>query len=255
MNLSVEASLPRLIFGHNKKPVSRALLPLALADLQYRVREFLPMAPDVMSMEVRRVDATRDIHLAGEAEVRVLSEVLRGSLVHGVYPFSGESGVSLRWVKRGRPVCRAYGKSAESGDSSIAGQFRVEVQAGGRKALDYAFNHGDLTLAALPGGQDGRVFPLTLIEGSGVCAGLLGPLVGVLSEAVGLVKGGDGVTSLQALDLLMSKGGVKFHRANQLLGYAHLVRTVGWSGLDPHLSRQKQHDARKVFAERGKIQL
>lgn len=238
--LSLETSLPKLLFGHNKYPVPIDLLTDAFSELTARGRAFIGAdLPPVDELEAWRIDATSDVKLRSELEVGLVGRVLSDCSLNGAMPTRYPSGGSVSWpAAGGHPGARCYGKSAETGDEKIAGVYRSEVQVMGgkqfRKALAFAVGRGDLPPDVLSGRGSRCLKAGTLASESGVCTGLLGALNRVLDGAIDLVREVNAVTALEAIDLLERKADVKRPRAVQLLGYAHIVRVLGWgfTGLD-----------------------
>jgi hypothetical protein len=70
-----------------------------------------------------------------------------------------------------------------------------------------------------------------------------------LVESVGCVKGLGAMTSLQAVDLLVQKGGVSLGRAYQLVAYAHAIRVLGWGATG--LKTKGRWQAEKDFRAAG----
>lgn len=238
--LSLETSLPKLMWGHNKWPVCVDLLPDALEELTRRGRSFIKSLPPCSELEAWRIDATSDVRLRSELEVGLVGRALADCELNGAMPIRYPSGGSVSWLAANdRPGARCYGKSAETGDETIAGVYRSEVQVMGgkqfRKALQFAVENGDLSPGVVSGRGVRCLKGETLASEKGVCAGLLGGLNGVLDRAVDFVRGVNAVTAFEAIDLLEQKAGVKRARAAQLIGYAHIVRVLGWGfiGLDP----------------------
>ena len=238
--LSLETSLPKLLFGHNKYPVPCDMLPDAFAELTARGRAFIGNdLPPVHELEAWRIDATSDVKLRSELEVGLVGRVLSDCSLNGAMPTRYPSGGSVSWpAASGHPGARCYGKSAETGDEKIAGVYRSEVQVMGgkqfRKALAFAVERGDLPSSVLSGRGSRCLRAETLATEWGVCTGLLGALTGVLDGVIDLVREVNAVTALEAIDLLEEKAHVKRSRAAQLVGYSHIVRVLGWSftGLD-----------------------
>lgn len=237
--LSLETSLPKLLWGHNKYPVSVDLLPDAFEELTRVGRSFIPSLPPCSELDVWRIDATCDLRLQSELEVALVGRALSDSTLHGVMPVRYPTGGSVAWpAYAGRPGARCYGKSVESGDDTIAGLYRSEVQVMGgkqcRKALAFAVECGDLS-PTLVSGRGKRCFKgETLATERAVCTGLLGALNGLLDNAIDLVRGVNDMTAFEAIDLLEQKASCSRSRAVQLVGYAHIVRVLGWgmTGLD-----------------------
>ena len=252
--LSLETSLPKLLFGHNKYPVPLELLPDAFNELTRRSRCFIPSIPDAHELEAWRIDATSDVKLRSELEVGLVGRVLGDCSLNGAMPTRYPTGGSVSWpATGGHPGARCYGKSAETGDEKIAGVYRSEVQVMGgkqfRKALAFAVERGDLPPDVLSGRGSRCLRAETLASASGVCTGLLGALTSVLDSAIDLVREVNAVTALEAIDLLEQKANVKRARAAQLVGYAHIVRVLGWgfTGLD----RSNIWRAKKDFEAAG----
>ncbi len=253
--LSIEASLPKLLFGHNRYPVSPDLLPDALAELTSRGRSFIGSdLPPCDELDAWRIDATADVSLNSELEVALVGRVLGDMPLNGAMPVRYPTGGSVHWAaSRGCPGARCYGKFEESGNDRAVGQYRSEVQVMGgkqfRKALAFAVENGDLSPSVVSGKGARCVRAGMLATEKGVCTGLLGALNGVLDGAIDLVREVNAVTALQAIDLLEQKAGVKRARAAQLVGYAHIVRVLGWplTGLD----RSNIWRAKKEFEAAG----
>ena len=252
--LSLETSLPKLLFGHNKYPVPLELLPDAFSELTRLSRGFIPSIPDAHELEAWRIDATSDVKLRSEFEVGLVGRVLGDCSLNGAMPTRYPTGGSVSWpAANGHPGARCYGKSAETGDEKIAGVYRSEVQVMGgkqfRKALAFAVERGDLSPDVLSGGGSRCLRAETLASASGVCTGLLGALTSVLDGAIDLVREVNAVTALEAMDLLEQKAKVSRSRAAQLVGYSHIVRVLGWHFTG--LTAKGQWEARKVFEAAG----
>ena len=253
--LSLEASLPKLLFGHNKYPVPLELLPDAFAELTARGRAFIGAdLPPADELEAWRIDATSDVKLRSEFEVALVGRVLADCSLNNAMPTRYPTGGSVSWpASGGHPGARCYGKSEETGDEKIKGLYRSEVQVMGgkqfRKALAFAVERGDLLPSVLSGRGTRCLRAGTLATEPGVCTGLLGPLTSVLDSAINLVREVNAVTAVEAVILLEQKAGVSRSRAAQLLGYAHIVRLVGWrlTGLD----RSNVWRAKKEFELAG----
>jgi hypothetical protein len=254
--LSIEASLPKLLFGHNRYPVPPELLPDALAELTTRGRAFIGSdLPPCDELDAWRIDATSDVSLNSELEVALVGRVLGDFPLNGAMPVRYPSGGSLHWpASRGFPGARCYGKFAESGNEKAVGQYRSEVQVMGgkqfRKALAFAVENGDLSPSVVSGKGSRCVRAGTLATEKGVCTGLLGALNGVLDTGLNLVREVNAVQSWEAVSLLEQKAGVKRSRAVQLLGYAHLIRVFGGWGATG-LDRKGAWQARKDFEAAG----
>ena len=233
--LSLETSLPKLLFGHNKYPVPIDLLPDAFNELTERARSFIGAdLPPVDELEAWRIDATSDVKLRSELEVGLVGRALADCSLNNAMPTRYPTGGSVSWpAAGGHPGARCYGKSAETGDEKIAGVYRSEVQVMGgkqfRKALAFAVERGDLPSSVLSGRGSRCLRVGTLASESGVCTGLLGVLTSVLDGAIDLVREVNAVTAIDAIVLLEQKAGVNRSRAVQLLGYAHVVRVLGWN--------------------------
>ena len=233
--LSLETSLPKLLFGHNKYPVAVDMLPAAFDELTRRGREFIPCLPDVSELEAWRIDATSDVKLRSELEVGLVGLALYKRPLNGVLPTLHPSGGSVSWAaSSGLPGARCYGKSEESGDEKIAGVYRNETQVMGgnqfRKALAFAIANGDLSPELVAGKGVRCLKGSALIEqGQSLCTGLLGALIGVCDSAIDFVREVNTLTALEAINLLEQKAGVTRSRAAQLVGYAHIVRVLGWN--------------------------
>lgn len=237
--LSLETSLPKLLFGHNKYPVPLDLLPDAFRELTARARAFIPSVPDAHELEVWRLDAASDVKLRSELEVGLVGRVLADRSLNNAMPVRYPTGGSLKWpASGGFPGARCYGKSEETGDEKIAGLYRSEVEVRGgkqfRTALASAVETGSVPRGVVSGRGSRCLRAETLASESGVCTGLLGALTSVLDGAIDLVREVNAMTALEAIDMLELKAGVKRPRAVQLLGYAHIVRVLGWhfTGLD-----------------------
>lgn len=253
--LSIEASLPKVLFGHNRYPVSCDLLPDALAELTTRGRAFIGSdLPPCDELDAWRIDATSDVSLNSELEVALVGRVLGDVALNGSMPVRYPTGGSLHWAaSRGYPGARCYGKFAESGNEKTVGQYRSEVVVMGgkqfRKALAFAVENGDLSPELVSGKGSRCVKAGTLATEKGVCTGLLGALNGLLDGAVDLVREVNAVTALEAIDLLEQKAGVNRSRSAQLIGYAHVVRVLGWGFTG--LSRTNVWRAKKDFEAAG----
>jgi hypothetical protein len=254
--LSLETSLPKLLWGHNRNPVSPEKLPDAFEELTRRGRSFIPSLPPADELDAWRVDATADTLLGSELELALVGRVLADFSLNGTMPVRHPSGGSLAWPankSRRLPGARCYGKFAESGDAKAVGQYRAEVQhmGGGQwhKALAVAVAAGDLSSEWASGTGKRCIRAGTLASDKSLCTGLLGALNGILDTAIGLVRDGDNMTALEAIELLEQKADVKRARAVQLVGYSHIIRVLGWSftGLDP----SNIWRAKKSFAEAG----
>ena len=232
--LSLETSLPKLLFGHNKYPVPIDLLTDAFSELTARGRAFIGAdLPPVDELEAWRIDATSDVKLRSELEVGLVGRALSDCSLNGAMPTRYPTGGSVSWpAAGGHPGARCYGKSAETGDEKIAGVYRSEVQVMGgkqfRKALAFAVERGDLSSSVLSGRGARCLRAGTLANESGVCTGLLRGLTSVLDGAINLVREVKAVTALEAIDLLEQKAGVDRSRSVQLVGFAHIVRVLGW---------------------------
>jgi hypothetical protein len=249
--LSIETSLPKLLYGHNRLPVSPAMLPDALEELTRRGRGFIGVdLPPCDELEAWRIDATADVRLNSEMEVALVGRALADFSLNGAMPVRYPSGGSVHWAaSRGFPGARCYGKFEESGNDKAIGQYRSEVQVMGgkqfRKALEFAVANGDLSSEIVSGRGKRCVRAGTLATEKNLCTGLLGALNGILDGAIGLVRGVNDMTALEAIDKLQAKAGVSRSRAVQLVGYSHIVRVLGWglTGLTP----KGQWEARKHF--------
>ncbi len=254
--LSIEASLPKVLFGHNRYPVPPDLLPDALAELTSRGRSFIgPDLPPCDELEAWRIDATADVRLSSELEVALVGRVLGDFPLNGAMPVRYPSGGSLHWpASRGFPGARCYGKFAESGNERAVGQYRSEVQVMGgkqfRKALAFAVENGDLSPSVVSGKGARCVRAGMLATEKGVCTGLLAPLTGVLESSLDLVREVNAVQSWEAINLLEQKAGVKRSRSVQLLGYAHVIRIFGGWGATG-LDRKGVWQAKKDFEAAG----
>lgn len=253
--LSLETSLPKLLFGHNRYPVSPELLPDAFAELDLRARAFIgPDLPPVHELDAWRIDATCDYGLRSELEVGLVSRVLADQSLNGFLATRYPTGGSLFWgAGQGLPGARCYGKFAESGNEKAVGTYRSEVQCMGgkqfRKVLAFAVANGDLR-PELAAGQGRRcVRGEVLASEKSLCTGLLGALPGLVEKSIELAREGNVMTSLQAIDLLKSKAGVTHARAVHLVGYSHLIRVLGWSFTG--LGRKGVKEAQKSFELAG----
>ena len=253
--LSLETSLPKLLFGHNKRPVPVDLLPDAFDELTRRAHAFVPCLPDAYELDAWRIDVTSDVKLRSELEVGLVGMALYKRPLNGVLPTLYPSGGSVSWAASGGlPGARCYGKSEETGDEKIAGLYRSETQVMGgnqfRKVLAAAVAAGDLS-GDLVAGKGARCLKgSALIEqGEKLCAGLLGALIGVCDSAIDFVREVNTVTALEAISLLEEKAGVNRSRACNLIGYSHIVRVLGWSFTG--LTRKGIWEARKCFDAAG----
>lgn len=250
--LSLECSLPKLLWGHNKQPVPVARLSDAFDELTRRGREFIPCLPDTYELETWRLDATSDRLLNSELELLLVSRVLADQpLNFGGGPATRyPSGGSLSWPAMGGfPGSRCYSKSVETGDEKLAGVYRSERQFMGgkhfRKALALAVANGDLSPAVTAGRGSRWLKGSQLIEqGERLCTGLLDPLTVVCDKAVDMVREVRTLTAWQAIDAL-EKSGLNKSRAVQLVGYSHLIRVFGWSATG--LTRKGIWEAKKAF--------
>lgn len=234
--LSLECSLPKLLWGHNKQPVPVDRLADAFDELTRRGRGFISCLPDTYDLETWRLDATSDRLLNSELELLLVSRVLadQALTVGGCFATRYPSGGSLGWpALNGFPGARCYSKSVETGDEKLAGLYRSERQFMGgkqfRKALALAVENGDLSPAVTAGRGSRWLKGSALIEqGERLCTGLLDPLTGICDKAVDMVREVKTLTAWQAIDAL-EKSGLNKSRAVQLVGYSHLIRVFGWS--------------------------
>lgn len=233
--LSIEFSAPKLLFSHNKYPVSCDLLSDAFDEGTERARAFLGAnLPPLQEFEAWRIDATSDVKLRSELEVGLVGMALYKRPLNGSLPTLHPSGGSVSWAAAGGlPGARCYGKSEETGDGKIAGLYRSETQVMGgkqfRKALAAAVAAGDLSPDLVAGTGARCLKGSALIEqGQKLCTGLLGALIAVCDNAIDFVREVNTVTAIEAIELLECRAGVNRGRAVQLLGYAHVVRVLGW---------------------------
>jgi hypothetical protein len=252
--LSLECSLPRLLYGHNKRPVLPADMPDAFAELTERARAFIPSLPDVSELEAWRIDATADVQLASEFECGLVGRVLADRPLNDAMPTRYPSGGSVSWpASKGLPGARCYGKSEQTGDAKIAGRYRAEVQCMGgkqwRKQLADMVARGQLDPKWLSGRGRACVRAECLATEPGLCAGLLDPLAGLCDSAIDLVREVKSVKAHEAIVLLEQKANVKRPRAVQLVGYAHLVRLFDWPATG--LSKSNIWEAKKAFELAG----
>ena len=255
--LAIEASLPKLLFGHNKYPLPLDLLPDAFAELTSRARVFLgPNLPDVHELPAWRIDATSDVQLRSELEVGLVARVLADRPLNNILPTRYPTGGSLKWSypkSQNLATVRCYGKSEESGDAKLAGRYRSEVQCMGgpqyRKQLEKMVKDGQLDPKWLSGKGRTCVKAECLADEQLLCTGLLGALNEVLDGAIDYVREVGSMTALEAIDLLELKAEVNRSRAVQLVGYSHIVRVLGWGFTG--LSRSNIWHAKKSFELAG----
>jgi hypothetical protein len=233
--LAIEASLPKLLYGHNKNPLRPDMLPSAFDELTRRARGFIPSLPDVSELEAWRIDATSDVQLRSELEVGLVARVLADRVLNNALPARYPTGGSLKWSYPktvNHSTVRCYGKSAESGDESISGRYRNELQCMGgkqwRQQLADMVARGQLDPKWLSGRGRTCVKAECLITEPALCTGLLEALTGLCDGAIDFVRGVGSMTAMQAIDLLQEKSGVTRSRAVQLVGYSHIVRVLGW---------------------------
>lgn len=254
--LSIEFSAPKLLFGHNKYPVSCDLLSDAFDEGTERARSFLGAdLPPLHEFDLWRIDATSDVQLRSELEVGLVGMALYQRPLNGSLSTLHPTGGSVEWAAVSdfpRAIC--YGKSEESGDVKIAGRYRSELHVRGgkqfRKALAAAVAAGDLS-SDLVAGRGARCLKGSALveQGQGLCTELLGALIGVCDSAIDFVREVNTLTALESIGLLEAKAGVSRSRSVQLLGYAHIVRVLGWGFTG--LSRTNIWRAKKEFEAAG----
>jgi len=244
--LTLESSLPKLLWENNAQAVAGDYLIDSMVALQQVVWRYFVEAPPVWDMRLRRVDAVCDYHLETEQEVGAVIHRMADAPLRGHYPVR-YSPTSLRWPQKSI-VRRLYGKHAEQRAAGLAveddpfsdaGQLRLECQVNGQKAikdaLSFALAAGDLTSESLlemqrSGAIEGQLTPRALLEVPDAPRRMLGSFKGVVDAQVQREAVGEDMDAYEVFKRFRGAG-LRVDRAAALIGYALVVQRSGWAAL------------------------
>jgi len=269
--LTLESSLPKLLWENNAQAVAGNDLTESMVALQQVVWRYFVEAPPVWEMLMRRADAVCDYHLANEQEVGAVVHRLAEAPLRGKYPIR-YSPTSLRWPQKST-VRRVYGKLAEMRASGAAaeddpfapeGQLRFECQVNGQKAmkdaLAFSLASGDLSSDALKsmqlaGSVGGQLTPRALLEVPDAARRLLGSFKGVVDAQVQREASGEDMDAYEVFKRFRGRG-LRVDRASALIGYALVVQRSGWAALNlaPSQQWQLKQEYERIGTEIGSVQ-
>lgn len=244
--LSVEASLPKVLWGEN---VDELVDPFhaakALALMSERVGQEVGERVDLFSWNAQRWDVTHNRELADQRRVQVALAALAQVKYRGRRPVIGEAG-SVTWPgKRGGFTRGAYSKLDESQLAAADGRLRVEVRAWGQKAIRRAWGMPPEYVG--PGGSAPIAVGDLL---SPMADRAMGRALAWLDGAVDHVLEVVPVNGLEALAKFEALG----RRPSfppRMMGYVALVQLGGWQLVESMVSRQAAWSIRKDFAAAG----
>lgn len=273
----VQASLPKVLYGHNAQELSDPLaMAAAIAEVGDTAAAFLRSRVDLVEWEVRRVDVTGDRHLESEALVCAVLDRLSRIEYRGKLPVRGQDG-SISWIgKRGGFTRKAYSKYRESGIAEAAGTLRLETGIIGQKALRRVLRRNDVRVAVSEGCQcwppgeceqgteaGERQYP-PIAGGSGTrppivvadllteeAAAMREKALGVLNRLVEpVIAEVDDMHAFKAF-MAFKAGDRRSDYAARMVGFAALVQRLGWDGVAEFYSRSTLWRIRQEYERVG----
>lgn len=239
--VSLEASLPKLLWGHNVGDLSlRSDVEDALGKVADAAGSFFGRDEDISEWMLSRVDVTADRQLEGECACASALARLAAIPVRGKLPVRGQAG-SISWpAKRGGFTRKAYSKFRETGLEEARGRLRVEVGAIGLRAVRRAFPGG----SSLPG-----VVTVHLLADE--AEGMKQTVTRKMLKLVDQVLEAEDMKAWQAY-LKLKEGGRRTDTTARLLGYAWMMQKFGgWQFLEETAARKTVYNTRKEFERVG----